>query len=253
MSKDFLSASALQLYSLDVTLSKFTENCCRKLIAVGKDVLAYLLVHFEMQNSEGPSDALFNYKNASSTKSHTIKALHECRKSCVETLENVAVSGVLDTTANAYKVKLYLLFSSYVADIPWTEDLLRLNRGFQTVMCCPICFAKSKNFNSCADAGNRNLQNTSTILENCQNLEVKRDAESTLSMLSMHVVAPVLHTFPFAGTHFCVDLYSRFRPEPMLVFRYSQILEGLSDWRACRLWGPSSAVKDSEKKEGVNQ
>lgn len=70
-------------------------------------VLAHLPVHFQMQNSEGSSDAVSIYNNCSRTKSDTIKRLPECIEHSLKPSATVAVSGLPAITANGYRMKLY--------------------------------------------------------------------------------------------------------------------------------------------------
>lgn len=70
----------------------------RELISNGKPLLAYLSVHFEVQNSDGSSDAVSVNRKASCTKSITVKALHKCVEHCLEPPVKGAGSGLPATT-----------------------------------------------------------------------------------------------------------------------------------------------------------
>lgn len=143
------------------------------------------------------------------------------------------VSGSPDTSAYGNKMPPHLILSSYVADLPESEDFLSLRGDSRTKISCDICFGNKMILTSCKDAGKRNLHHERPDLKKLSNVEETKDAEWILTMLSMHAVPPVLHTFSFVGIHSCDDLYSIFGPQQMHVlcsffFRCMQNVERVS-------------------------
>lgn len=63
-SKVSLLADASALFTSLKALTVL-DDLCRSLISNQKPVVAYLQIHFEMQNSEGSSQAVSVYRNAS--------------------------------------------------------------------------------------------------------------------------------------------------------------------------------------------
>lgn len=144
-----------------------------------------------------------------------------------------------------------MFLSSYGGNIPEMDDLLSPRRGFRTVMYFHTWFANKKKSHSRRDDAKRNLHHTRTIPEKLQNPEQWTDRKFTLKMLSIHAVAPVLHTFSFVGIQSCVDSYATFWQETMHVFS-SYISRMLKDCRTEMLADAektSSAIKDSEGKD----
>lgn len=75
-----------------------------------------------------------------STKANAMRAFHKCIEHCLELFENVAITGLSVISKGSRKIQLHHRFFSCVAELPETEDLLSLKRGFQAVMPCHMCF-----------------------------------------------------------------------------------------------------------------
>lgn len=114
-------------------------------------------------------------------------------------MEKGAVSSLPDTTENDYKMLLnFVPLSSSVSDIPESEDLSSLKRGFQIVTSRHTCFANNRKLSIRLNDEKINIHHTRTIKEKTQNSKDKTGAELAQNMLSVHAVSLVHHSFPFA-------------------------------------------------------
>lgn len=88
-----LSAGALQLYLLHVTILDFSEEPLRKLISSGRPVVMYLPVKLEVKN-RGPSHKrLMDARSGRLSKADRLRALHASTERCLKPLLIVAQPG----------------------------------------------------------------------------------------------------------------------------------------------------------------
>lgn len=138
-----MNAGALQIYSLYATLLNFTESDRRRRIMTGDKIVVYFSVSFTVAGEKSVSTDHIKVTSQTKTQSRRLKALHESIAFSLRSLLEIALSGIVCRTKGCTRFILYLLLTSYTANIPECKALLKLKRGVSTASPCHLCLFKS--------------------------------------------------------------------------------------------------------------
>ncbi|NJK52916.1 MAG: hypothetical protein HC936_08975 [Leptolyngbyaceae cyanobacterium SU_3_3] len=212
-SQTSLKAGGLTFYPLHITLMNFSEKIRRLQIMSGATVLGYLPVEFHSSSSD---NLQANSKSKGQFRVGALRALHECIELCLMPLAEKAQCGHACRTKCGTCIKVHFALTSYIADIPETEDLLGIKRGGQTKFPCHQCMVRKDKLHLSSQFPRRCIQHSRDMMERASSTSLMgRDLEQFFGEESMLPLLPVLSDFPFVGTQPTLDIYSIFRYEPM--------------------------------------
>lgn len=145
-----------------------------------------------------------------------LHSLHESIEICLKLLAQKEYCGHACGTNSGTSIFLHFALTSYVADIPETEDLLGIKRGGQTKYSCHECMKMIEKLHMSTHFLKRNAQKTQELMKSAsQKSLTAKELEQYFAEESMLPLSPVLPNVLFAGAYLTVDIYSIFRYEPM--------------------------------------
>lgn len=151
-SQTFSKARSFVFYSLHVTLLNFPENQPRSRILSGRTFCLYFPAEHQRKDERASttrgSNNVRNEHSKVISKTEILQNLNESISLSLEALIEIAVKELKFKTSDRTEILFHLILSSYIVDLPESEDMFSMKRGTQTISPCHNCLVWNKWFNS---------------------------------------------------------------------------------------------------------